>query len=518
MPAKPLVELLGKLPAITCGIFLALGQAHADSACLTAIAVPRAGNNKIQADASRNTRTLEPSFFGFNLEWLEFQLGVWNGTTHSVMPGVIDIFRKFPGAVYRFPGGTNANHLDWHDAIGPAVTRPQRKYVSWLEPVRAEFGVDEYLQFVKDVRGQAWYVANLNGSLEATAASVQLARSAGQLAAHMHQRVREDFPPVLRWELGNELDRAQYKWSPDKLASVALQVADAIARNTPNAKFVHLQQEYSAQGDKGFSATRYNKELRAHLAKLAPEFALHFYYDGPPDAPPVHYFLKQLCQVVDNAMAEGSPGNLWVTEHGRVPNGFWAKTPKELWPATTNLEAAISLADMLIALAQVPQVQGAFTHALVASGSPWPLLHPRGNGAMEPSTTLLAMTVLRQSMLPGVLPATQTSGSSGTLGARYAVRSAVLADAARKNFTVWSVNRSSAPQTLEFELKNTATPVRYQDGHSLSDAKVDASNYLPGSRLVIANHQVKAIAKSEASWMIQLPPNSVSALRFVAVK
>lgn len=507
-----------KLLAIACGISLSLAQAQADSACLAAIAVPRAGSNKIQADASRNARTLEPSFFGFNLEWLEFQLGVWDSASRSVSPGVTDIFRKFPGAVYRFPGGTNANHLDWRDAVGPAAARPPRKQVSWLEPVRAEFGVDEYLRFIKEAGGQAWYVANLNGSLGAAISPAQLASSAGQLAAYLHQGVRDGFPPVLRWELGNELDRAQYKWPPEKLANVALQVADAIARNTPNAKFVHLQQEYPAQADKGFSAARYNKELRAPLTKLAPEFALHFYYDGPPDAPPVGYFLKQLCQVVDSANAEGSPGNIWVTEHGRVPNGFWPNTPKELWSATANLEAAISLADMLIALAQVPQVQGAFTHALVASGSPWPLLHRRSNGTVEPSTTLLGMTVLRQSMLSGVLPATQTSRGSGTLGARYAVRSTVLADSARKNFTVWSVNRSPAPQILEFELKNTATPVRHRDGNSLSDAQVDASNYLSGSRLAIASNQVKAIAKGKASWLIQLPPNSVSALRFVAVK
>ena len=508
------------LLAIAYCIFLGPSQAQVptDPACLAAIAMPRAGSNKIQADASRNARTLEPSFFGFNLEWLEFQLGVWDGTTRNVLPGVTDIFRKFPGAVYRFPGGTNANHLDWRDATGSAGTRPPRKQVAWLGPVRADFGVDEYLQFVKAAGGQAWYVANLHGSLDMATAPAQLASSAGQLAAHLHQRARDGFPPVLRWELGNELDRAQYKWPPEKLAHVALQVADAIAHNTPNAKFVHLQQEYPAQADKGFSAARYNKELRTPLAKLAPEFALHFYYDGPPDAPPVDYFLKQLCQVVDSAKAEGSPGNIWVTEHGRVPNGFWAKTPKELWPATANLEAAISQADMLIALAQVPQVQGAFAHALVAAESPWPLLHRRSNGTMEPSTTLLGMTVLRQSMLPGVLPAAQTSDGSGTLGARYAVRSAVLADSPRNNFTVWSVNRSSKAQTLEFELKNVATTVRYQDGNSLSDAQVSANNYQPGSRLVITSDQVKAVANGEASWLIQLPPNSVSALRFAAVK
>lgn len=503
-----------------CGILLGLGlgQVHADSPCLTSIAVPRAGINKIQADASRDTRVLESSFFGFNLEWLEFQLSLWDGATRKVLPGVAEIFRKFPGAVYRFPGGTNANHLDWQDAVGPPTARAARKQVSWLEPVRAEFGVDEYLRFVKDAGGQAWYVANLYGSLDTGASPAQLAASAGQLAAYLHMRKREGFPAVLRWELGNELDRAQYKWSPEKLAQTALLVSEAIARNTSSAKFVHLQQEYSAQADKGFSASRYNKELRAALAKLTPDFAFHSYYDGLPDAPPVDYFLKQLCQVVDSAKAEGSLGNVWVTEHGRVPNGFWAKAPKDLWPATANLEAAISVADMLIALAQVLQVQGAFAQSLVASSSPWPMLHLRGDGTVDPSAVLLGMTVLRQSMLHHVLSSTQVSTGGSTLGASYKVRSAVLADTARKNFAVWSVNRSSTTQVLEFELRNATGFVRYHEGKSISNEEVNASNYLAGSRVVIATDQVKAVANGDGSWMIHLPPNSVSALRFVAVK
>lgn len=480
--------------------------------------MPRAAVNRVEADASRVARVLEPSFFGFNLEWLEFQHGLWDSAAQNTLPGVAAIFTAFPGAVYRFPGGTNSNHLDWRDAVGPQTKRAQVKQVPWLSSLRAEFGPDEYLRFVKQVRGQAWYVANLYGSLEETAAPAKLAANAGQLAAYLKTRETEGFPPILRWELGNELDRAQYKWSPEKLSDAALQVAAAISQNAPGAKFVHLQQEYPAQSEKGFTASHYNKALRAPLAVLKPELAMHFYYDGPPDAPPVDYFLNQLCQVVESAKAEGSQGRVWITEHGRVPNGFWAKTPKELWPATANLEAAISVADMLIALSQVPEVRGAFAHALVSSNSPWPLVHRRSNGAIEPSVTLLGMKLLRQSMQPNVLATKQVSAGNGTLGAGYLIRSAVLADSAGENFTVWAINRSQVVQTLELELVNTKKPIRYTGSESISDEQANANNYLAGSRVETTANKANATAKLTDNWAISLPPNSVSALRFQATR
>lgn len=497
------------------------GLNHADAAsqCQMATAVPRGAVNRVEADASTAIRVLAPSFFGFNLEWLEFQKGMlWDSNAHRVLPGVVDIFKAFPGAVYRFPGGTNSNHIDWRDAVGPVANRAPRKQVSWLAPLRAEFGLDEYLHFVKDVKGQAWYVANLYGLLDGAADPAQLAVNAGRLAAYAKERETEGFPPILRWELGNELDRAQYKWSPERLANTALQVSAAIAQSAPGSKFVHLQQEYPAQAAKGFTAIRYNKELRAPLAVLKPEFAMHFYFDGPPDAPPADYFLKQLCQVVDGAKAEGSQGKVWVTEQGRVPNAFWAKTPKELWPETANLQAAVSIADMLIALTQVPEAQGAFTHSLVASSSPWPLVHPRSNGTVDPSVTLLGMTVLRQSMLPDVLATKQVSSANGTLGASYLVRSAVLADASRENFTLWAINRSPDSQPLEFQLKNAKGQVRFQSVENISDEQTNASNYASGTRIVIQNNRVSAALKSDGVWSVSLPPNSVSALRFTALK
>lgn len=488
--------------------------ATAASQCEPHIKVPRGSLNTLTADAAITTRTLDPSFFGFNLEWLEFQTGLWDAKNQRVLPGVISIFRDFPGAIYRYPGGTNSNHFDWQDSVGPVNVRLPRKHASWLGPLRAEFGIDEYLQFVEDVGGKAWYVANLYGAYDAAKPPSELAANAGRLSAYASQRSHQGMPSIYRWELGNELDRGTLKWPPGRVADAALQVSTTIKQADPSAKFVAFQQEYPAQADKGYSAARYNKELRAATAPLVPEFAMHFYYDGPPDAPPVSYFLKQLCQVVDDAKAEGSQANVWITEHGRVPNGFWAKTPKSMWPETANMTAATSMADLLIALTQIPEARGAFAHSLVTTTSPWPLVHKREGGAIDPTVTLLGMKLLRESLLPNVVKINQTANGDGWQGDAYAIRSALLTNNERTAFTLWTVNKSNAPQLLKFRLIDSHADITFDHSVSLSDEQGNTNNYVSATRIQLKRNDIILSPNGVGSWTLNLPPNSVNALSF----
>lgn len=482
--------------------------------CLNNILINQAPSNTVVVDSKKTVRLLKPAFFGFNLEWLEFQLGFWDSHKREVKPAVIRAFREFPGAVYRFPGGTNANHISWRDATGPLANRALKPYVSWRPPLRAEFGPDEYLNFVREVRGQAWYVANLYGSEAAPRPLQDLADESRDLAQYLATQAKHGAAPVLRWELGNELDRGQHNWSPAKLAQAANQVAAAVLQGDHSARFVHLQQEYPAQAGKGYSEVKYNEEFRAGLAPLQPEYAFHLYYDGVPDAPSVDFFLKKICKVVEAAKAEGSPGHIWVTEHGRVPKGFWASTPRSMWPETANLTAAISLSDMLIATAQIPEVLGAFTHSLVPSSSPWPLLHKQDDGGFEPTATLLAMTVLRRTMKPRVLDASQQSHGRGWQGASYTVRSVALASEDGRAFTLWSINRSTSPQTIRFTLKNAPTSLALNGALHIADSNMSAGNHEQSRRIQIESTLPLFTVEGPGVWSIELPANSVNALLF----
>lgn len=489
------------------------GSGFADP-CSTKIQVNQAASNSLSADSKVTTKILKPTFFGFNLEWLEFQLGFWDASTNKVRSDVIHAFKEFPGAIYRFPGGINANHISWRDSTGPLAHRVLKPYVSWLAPLRAEFGPDEYLSFVREVNGQAWYVANLYGSEAAPRPLQELSDESRDLAQYLAKRAKDGAAPVLRWELGNELDRGHHKWSPAKLAQAANQVAAAVLLGDPGASFVHLQQEYPAQAAKGYSEDRYNSELRARLATVQPEYAIHLYYDGVPEAPSVDFFLKKVCKVVEAAKAEGSPGHIWITEHGRVPNGFWASTPKSMWPETANLTAAISMSDMLIGTTQIPEVLGAFTHSLVPSSSPWPLLHKQNDGSFTPSATLLAMKVLRRTMKPRVLDASQHSHGRGWQGAPYTVRSVALASDDGRALTLWSINRSAFPQTLRFTLKNSPVDLALTGALRIADKEMTSGNHEQPRRIQIDSSLPYAITEGRGVWSIELPANSVNAFLF----
>lgn len=100
-------------------------------------------------------KKLKPHFFGFNLEWVGFQEDFWDKQAMAVKPEVIAALRAFPGAVYRYPGGTVANHFNWLVSVGPRSTRPAKRAVEWKGPIVAHFGFREYLDLLSAVQGQA---------------------------------------------------------------------------------------------------------------------------------------------------------------------------------------------------------------------------------------------------------------------------------------------------------------------------------------------------------------------------
>jgi alpha-N-arabinofuranosidase len=492
---------------------MACGRVSA-ATCLDSVRVERGPANLLIADAAKVVRKLDATFFGFNVEWVEFQLGLWDSSAQRVRPEVVRLMKAFPGAVYRYPGGTKANSFNWRDAIGPVSERPRLPFVAWSPPLRAEFGPAEFLDFVQAVDGQAWYVANISGGLEGGWSSDRLALSAKGFVEHLQRGSTPSRPSILRWELGNELDRGSHKLKPDEFSRLATNVAEAIRAADGNARFVHLQQEYPAMASAGYSAARYNREVRLAMRQLNPDFALHLYYDGVPENPSVTFFLGRICEVVDAAQAEGRLGRIWITEHARVPNGFWAGTPKALWPETANLAAATSLSDMVIATAQIPQVLGTFVHSLVGSGSPWPMIHRHPNGRIEPSATLLALQILRSTLLPDLIATRQFSNSLGSEGAGYGVRSVVLADGARKKFTLWSINRSNDFQAVAFELDNAADSLRFANSQHIGGPDPKIGNHLESAPVRVESGRIEVVFTAVGRWRIVLPPNSVSAITF----
>ncbi|MDP3818095.1 MAG: hypothetical protein Q8Q57_03750 [Methylotenera sp.] len=472
------------------------------------------GTQNMVTTALKNeiVRTLSPVFFGFNLEWVDFQQDLWDSTKLRVKPEVIDWLKPFGGAVYRYPGGTGSNYLNWRDTVGRQDERPLKKHADWLPPFAPGFGFDEYLNFVSEVGGNAWVVLNIFGSYDGEGDAKFLAQNAADWASYAKQRASAGGVQVLRWELGNELDRGHNKWSPYKYVDIAKQVSKAVKQSAPDAKFVGMLQDWPAQ--RAFSVSKYNHIVMAGLNDETQEFAHHLYYEGL-SWETVQNRMSNVCRSVEAAHSlKIKTPVFWVTEHARNMPDY--KTEKERMPAwvkTSNLESALLAAEAYISATQIPEIESLFLHSLGTAHGPWPLFNSTKNGSLHPSAVYWAVRMLRESMLPNVLVSQGKSrNDEKSLGA-HDVRAAILTDMDRRHYAVWAVNRSRSPTQLTLKIpalkgKQVLTTYSY-----VGDSNKEANNYASNDRVKPQESSGFLDFDSEGVAVINLPSYSVSALR-----
>lgn len=493
------------------------GAACTGSEQVRAAAVPAA---LVSSDTP--LRKVEPHFFGFSFVWVEFQDSLWNDAVGRVDERAVKWLQAFPGAVYRYPGGTESNHFDWKAAIGPKNQRMPRKAVKWKGPTVTRFGLDEYLDFVREVGGAPWYVANLFGEYGKEIDPRKLAEEAGQLATYLKDK-SPAAGPILRWELGNELDRGEYHWDADKYIDVSRRVAAAISGADPQARFVAIMEDYAAHWRwRRTSAAGYNQKVAAALPRHVTEYAQHSYYDGVNVEVPysVGKRVAQICEsieVAEKVHAGGKTVGIWVTEHGRQPVKGSEKNPdwKANWSASANLEAALGVADFTIAASQVPEIKGLFVHALHALDAPWPLFHrTKGSAQVHPSAVYWALNVLRQSMESEVLSTTSLSANAGGYLGGYDFRASIMANPERTKWSVWSVNRAPKAQTIALRIPALAGKRAKASLRVLADDNLNANNYADGNRLRPRDlpEQVLVFDKAGRAALV-LPAQSVAAAR-----
>lgn len=505
-------------------LLLGLSINASEAACTSSERVRVAVAPAAVVDSVTTLRRIEPHFFGFNFVWVEFQASFWNDASGRVEEDAVKWLQAFPGAVYRYPGGAEANYFDWKAAVGPKGQREPRKAVKWEGPLVARFGLDEYLAFVSEVGGQPWYVANLFGEYGKEGDPRKLAEDAGQLAAYLQGKANSG-GRILRWELGNELDRGEKLWRPDKYLAVSKQVTTAIRRADPQARFVAIMEDYDAHkgwGWRGLSAAEYNRQVATGLTNVASEYAQHSYYDGANVEVPysVAKRIAQLCSSITTAEAVRpgiGPVGIWVTEHTRQPvkksvkNADW----KANWSQSANLEAALGVADFMIAASQIPEVMGLFIHGLHGLDVPWPMFHKNKTGTqIHPSAVYWALRVLRQGMESEVLRTASHSANAGGYFGGYDFRASVMANSERTKWSVWSVNRSPSAQTIALRIPALAGKRVKANLQVLGDDNLSANNYLDGNRLRPRDlpEQIIVFDKNGRAALV-LAPQSITAAK-----
>lgn len=457
-------------------------------------------------------RKLSPQFFGFNLELLEFQDSLWNKQKGSVENEAIALLSRFPGATYRYPGGTVSNHFIWEQAVGPLAERAAQKTVSYQPEKVISFGPIEFLKFIQQVNGTAWYVLNMNGSISAEYSSKILAQSAAKLAQNLKSAEHSGLPQIYRWELGNELDRGKYRWPPEKYVTTATEVANAVRATNTGAEFVVMGQDWEHTGA-GRLGTTYNAYTATALEDTADEYSFHLYYDGAPWGPPLPRVIKQLCKNTAATQLPIRPSNAWVTEFGKAPVGtpldsYW----KSNWPQTGGLSAAISAADLLITLARIDRVDGAFVHSLHATSGPWPIFHKRTDGVIYPSAVYWALVMLRETMLEDVLNSDITTLNSSDNGVGYDTNSIVMASPSRLNISIWTAQRGDVPARISTVIPQLAGKKVLVKFASLSSPETDANNYVSQYQVFPRRNESIIQVGHTGDFVYTVPAHSVTSL------
>lgn len=143
-----------------------------------------------------------------------------------LQPGVVNLLREMNIPIVRFPGGTDADFLDWRDMVSNAPGRAAARPVSTGhkgDSVANDFGYDEFLRLSAELNWQDILVVNFRNGLLKQMPLEEAAQRAAALVAYCNAPVGAKLPagmpdwPAIRalnghpepykvknWQIGNE--------------------------------------------------------------------------------------------------------------------------------------------------------------------------------------------------------------------------------------------------------------------------------------------------------------------------
>lgn len=483
------------------------------SGCLAERQGPKSGAEaftRIDIDQTVVRGRLPGGFIGFNMNHYNFQNQFWDRTVNQVDSRLIEYLTPFGGAFYRYPGGLVANTFDWEGATGPIAQRPARRSVKWSKAEPLLFGPAEYIEFVRKVGGRDWYVLNLVGwdaeLMNREMDSRALAESNGRLAG---MRVKTSAAPRY-YQLGNELDRADYQWPTGKYVKRSLDSVEAIRAVDPDARFVAFLRDFDwrYRGRPGVSRAKdFARDVLGALP-MVHDFSLQIYYDAPSEEgrkSDIAWRLRMVREIIDEArtIRSGTVPNVWITEHARALPRDRGKSDPEF---ASGLDGAISSADFIIGITQIPEIQGAFWHAL--GGGKWNVIEKHPSGNIQTTPVYWMLRLLRENMDGHVLRTATTDGNISGYEGGYDVRAVALYQPDKRILTLWLVNRADAIQKASlnfaaFAGRKCQSQVSYLNEKTLRD---------PGPRPL--RQAVNTIFFNDrGSAEITLPGRSVAVVR-----
>ena len=120
----------------------------------------------------------------------------------------LGLLRRLNSPIYRWPGGNFVSGYHWKDGIGPRDRRPPRWERAWEGVEDNDFGVDEFLEFCRELQTEPLIVVNTGlGTLEEALQELEYVNGSGT-TFWGSRRAREGHPEpygVQWWGIGNEM-------------------------------------------------------------------------------------------------------------------------------------------------------------------------------------------------------------------------------------------------------------------------------------------------------------------------
>src|SRR5262249_21375622 len=122
---------------------------------------------------------------------------------------VLDLAREMGVTVVRYPGGNFVSGFRWEDSVGPVADRPRRLDLAWRAEESNEFGLHEFMAWIRELGAEPLMAVNLG--TRGSAAATQLLEYANYPSgtALSDQRIKNGATApfdIRLWCLGNEMD------------------------------------------------------------------------------------------------------------------------------------------------------------------------------------------------------------------------------------------------------------------------------------------------------------------------
>lgn len=216
------------------------------------------------------------------------------------------LLKQLNAPMYRWPGGNFVSGYDWRDGIGPRDRRPPRRNPAWTGVEHNDVGIDEFVDFCREVNAEPMIAANTGfGDDYSAAQEVEYCNGAAETIGGSWRVKNGHAEPfaVKYWCVGNEM------WGPWQLGYMQLghysqkhnRVAQAMHQVDPSLVLVgsgDLGTQVRGRGRRGRQADgdgrNWSQGMLEACADQMDLLSEHFYCRRQLDDIPQH-----VAQIVD---------------------------------------------------------------------------------------------------------------------------------------------------------------------------------------------------------------------------